>query len=302
MYVAIRDVCLWQAGYNCITHAMAELELDGIELAVDRNMAIPSPDGDMGSPKLPIGDTLEAIAASEAFAQRGMHIAGLLLANNFNAPDRAAEINWAVQTVKAAEVLGADAVRVDAAMTDQQVLPFDERVAIFAGVVGETLDRTGDCTVPVAVENHGHQGNDPEWLDALLERLPEPRFGVTLDVANLYWAGHPLSRVYEIAAALAPRVRHVHCKNIDYPDGKREQDRQLGWEYGKHVAPVHQGDIDHARIIRSLAEVDYGGGLTIEDESLAKFESAERKRLLREQADCLAALAQEVGHHRCWSG
>ena len=301
MYVGIRDVCLFQAGYDNIAKGMDELELDSVELAVARNMQVPSPEGSMGSPKLAVGSTLEAVAASENFARFGIHISGLLLANNFNAVNRAAEIEWARRTVEAAEVLGAGAVRIDAAMSGQRTLPAAQRLDIFAGAVEEILDKTADSTVPLAVENHGYQGNDPEWLSALLDRIPSPRFGVTLDTANFYWAGYPLSRVYEILESLAARVCHGHCKNIAYPPQRREQQRRLGWEYGQYVAPVHHGDIDHEKVIGMLAAVGYEGGLHIEDESLAKFSRTERKALLREQADYLAALLEQVGHRRCWS-
>ncbi len=302
MYVGIRDVCLVQAAYDNIAGAMAELELDSIELAVERNMIVPAPLGAAGRTTQSISDELEAIAAGEAFAKHGLHISGLLLANNFNAEKRAAEIDWAVRTLEAAEFIGADAVRIDAAMTGQQTLSGAQRVDIFATAVEEILDRTAGGTVPLAVENHGAQGNDPQWLSALLERVSSPRFGVTLDAANFYWAGHPLSRVYELVEAVAPRVRHVHCKNISYPVQHREQRRALGWEYGKYVVPIHHGDIDYEKIVRILAEADCPGGLHIEDESLAKFSPPERKRMLREQADYLAGLLEQVGHRRYWSG
>ena len=301
MYIGIRDVCIFQAGYENIAVAMDDLALDSVELAVDRNMSIPSPDGRFGSPKLPVESELEAIESSEIFARLGIHISGLLVANNFNAEDRAAEIDWTVNTLVAAEVMGVDAVRVDAAMTGQQDLPGPQRVDIFAGAVEEILDNTGGGSVPLAVENHGYQGNDPRWLSALLERVRSPRFGVTLDAANFYWAGQPLSQVYEITEQLAPRVCHVHCKNISYPALRREERRQLGWKYGEYVVPVHQGDVDHERIIGMLAEVAYPGGLHLEDESLAKFGRAERKQILREEADYLAELVAQVGHQRYWS-
>ena len=47
--------------------------------------------------------------------------------------------------------------------------------------------------------------------------VADERFGLTLDAANFYWAGYPLSRIYELVEQFVPRTRHVHCKNIDYP-------------------------------------------------------------------------------------
>jgi len=293
MYVGIRDVCLFQAGYDNVAEAMDDLGLMAIEVAVDRNMCIPSAQGSLGRPRLSIADELAAVKASEVYARQGMQISGLLLANNFNADNRAAEIEWARQALEAAEIVGADAVRIDAAMTGQKRLPLSRRVDIFAAAVEDVLERTDGGTVPLAVENHGLQGNDPRWLASLLARVDDERFGLTLDAANFYWAGYPLSRVYELVAQFAPYARHVHCKNIDYPQRYRQRSRSLGWEYGQYVAPIHEGNIDHSKIVQILAEAGYQGGLHIEDESLAKFAPTERPRSLRQQVEYLTELVAD---------
>jgi len=294
MYVGIRDVCLFQAGYDNIAEAMDELDLVALELAVDRNMCIPSAEGSLGRPRLSIADELAAIDASEVYARQGMQITSLLLANNFNAQNQAAEIQWARKTLEAAEIVGAEVVRIDAAMTGQKTLPASRRVDIFASAVEEVLDKTADSTVALAVENHGLQGNDPMWLNALLQRVDDERFGLTLDAANFYWAGYPLSRVYELVEQFAPCTRHVHCKNIDYPSAYQQRHRPLGWEYGQYVMPVDQGNIDYSKIVQILAEAGYQGGLHIEDESLAKFAPAERHRSLRRQVEYLAEIVADL--------
>lgn len=300
MYVAVRDVCIFQTGYDSILQAMEELELNGVELAVERNLRIPSPDGAAGNPKLSIASQARALEAAEAYNRYGLHISALFVANNFNAPDIAAEIEWAAGTLQAGEVLGVDAVRVDAAMTGQQQLPFARRVTIYANAVQQILAATKDCQIPLAIENHGAQGNDPRWLHQVLETVNSPRLGVTLDTGNFYWAGYPLNTVYQITADLADKVCHTHCKNIAYPVQYRQQRRDLGWQYGEYVAPIHQGDIDHGKILAMLAAAGYEGGLNIEDESLAKFPPAQRRQVLRQDADYLARLAEQAGGRRRW--
>jgi len=106
MYVGIRDVCLFQAGYDNIAKGMDELDLVALELAVDRNMCIPAAEGSLGRPRLSIADELAAIEASEAYARQGMQITSLLLANNFNAENQAAEIQWARKARAAAQIVG----------------------------------------------------------------------------------------------------------------------------------------------------------------------------------------------------
>jgi len=300
MYVGIRDVCLFQAGYNSIAEGMEDLNLVGIELAVDRNMCIPAAHGSLGRPRLSIADALAAITASEGYARQGMQIMSLLVANNFNAQNQAAEIRWTRKALQMGEVIGAEVVRIDAAMTGQKTLPASRRVDIFASAVEQVLDESAGNTVMLAVENHGLQGNDPRWLSALLERVDDERFGLTLDAANFYWAGYPLSRVYELVEQFAPRVRHVHCKNIDYPLAYQQRQRPLGWEYGQYVMPVHQGNIDYSKIVQILAEAGYQGGLYIEDESLAKFAPAERPESLRRQVEYLAELVADFAPRPYW--
>ncbi len=302
MHIGIRDVCLFQAGYENIAEGMVELELGHIELAVDRNMCIPAAEGSLGRARLSIADKLAAIRVSETYARQGIQITALLLANNFNAQNQVAEIQWTRKTLEAAEIVGANVVRIDAATTDQKTLRPGRRVDIFASAVEEVLEMTAGGTVALAVENHGLQGNDPQWLTSLLQRVDDERFGLTLDTANFYWAGHPLSRVYELVEQFAPYARHAHCKNIDYPSRNRQRRRALGWEYGRYVAPVHQGNIDYSKIVQILAGAGYQGGLHIEDESLAKFAPAERPRSLRQQVEYLAELVADLQPRLHWMG
>ncbi len=300
MYVAVRDVCIFQAGYDSIYEALAELELNAVELAVDRRLKIPSLDGASGYPKLSVATKAETLVAAETYQEKGLHVSGLLLANNFNAEVLEGEIEWAAGALRAGELIGVDAVRLDAAMTGQQELPFGERVSIYADAVKQVLAATEGGHIPLAIENHSAQGNDPNWLQQVLAAVNSPRLGLTLDTGNFYWAGFPLNTVYQIMEDLVSQVRHTHCKNIAYPVQYRQQRRELGWQYGQYVAPIHQGDIDHSKIVPMLAAVGYAGGLNIEDESLAKFAPAQRRRVLRQEADYLARLVEEAGGRRRW--
>ncbi|MCC6486124.1 MAG: hypothetical protein IT364_01375, partial [Candidatus Hydrogenedentes bacterium] len=75
--------------------------------------------------------------------------------------------------------------------------------------------------------------------------------------------------------------------NIHYPEEKREEIREAGWEYGTYVCPLYEGDIDHGRVIRILAEAGYKGDVYIENESLRKWETAEERQKV---------LGREVAH------
>ncbi len=124
----------------------------------------------------------------------------------------------------------------------------------------------------------------------LLDRVGSQRLGVTLDTGNLYWFGHPLSKVYELIQTYAPHVVHTHCKNIRYPADQREVQRPMGWEYAKYEAPVDKGDIDFVRVVKILRAAGYTGDLCVENESLRKLPESERASVLATEIGYLKRL------------
>jgi sugar phosphate isomerase/epimerase len=181
------------------------------------------------------------------------------------------------------------AVRIDSAMTGQRELPLAERVRIYAEAVREALRLTAGSRVALGIENHGAQGNDPEWMRGVLAAVGDPRLGLTFDLGNWYWWGHPLADVYGLCTEFAPHVKATHVKNIAYPAEVRETRREIGWEYGRYVAPLYDGDLDLARMARLLRAGGYDGPLVIEDESLGKFPADERQAVLRRDVAHMAA-------------
>ncbi len=140
-----------------------------------------------------------------------------------------------------------------------------------------------DTPIRYGVENHGKITNDPAFLEKLFDGVGSDKLGLTLDVANFYWWGHPLSEVYALYERFAPRAVHTHCKSIRYPEDKRNVKREMGWEYGKYNCPIYEGDIDFKRVIEILRRAGYRGDLCVEDESLGKLEKAGRAEALKKQ-------------------
>jgi sugar phosphate isomerase/epimerase len=282
MYISIRDdVALWRGTYPSVKEALDDLGVEAVELRFERDCTVaPLTLADGGARR--VLDSPDAVGQyRDHLAQHGVRATALLLATDFNQPEAEAEVQWVVSAVRAAQGLGMAAVRVDSNMTGQRELPFAERVARFAAAVTRVLRETRDSAVALGIENHGFQGNDPAWLDALFTAVGSPRFGMTLDTGNFYWAGHPLDRVYEILEHFAPRAKHTHCKNIAYPAELRNQQRDLGWKYGEYVAPFDEGDIDHRRVIGLLRAAGYDGDLCIEDESMGHYDPAQWREVLR---------------------
>lgn len=288
MYPAIRDVTLWQAGFDSLRQGVAELDLSAVEVAITRHLRVPA-DEDSLEESWQVADPAQAEQVAARYRAAQVRPCALFVANNFNAPNREAEITWTVAAVRVAEGLGVGVVRLDGAMSGHERLGRSRMAGLYTQALERVLTATDDSAVRLAIENHGRQGNDLAWLDQVLSEMDSPRVGLTLDPANLYWAGYPLSEVYGLVERLAPRVFHVHVKNIAYPEHMQERRRPRGWEYGCGVCPAHRGDLDYGRLLRLLAAAGYRGALTLEDESLGKFAPPQRPPLLREAVAYLQA-------------
>ena len=278
MYISIRDGIVMHAKYPSLAQGLRELGVEAVELNYGRDRGVTALD----KPQEWKLDSPDVVARyREHLKEHGVRPAAFLLATNFNQPDLEAEVEWVIGAVRAAHALGMAAIRVDSAMSGERELPMEQRVARYVTGIKRVLERTADSPVALGVENHGFQGNDPQWLDALFEKVNSPRFGMTLDTGNFYWAGHPLDRVYEILEHFAPLTKHTHAKNIAYPAEMRNQRREIGYEYGKYVAPLDEGDIDHRRVAQILKKAGYAGDFCIEDESLGHYSEAEQREVLR---------------------
>lgn len=290
MHVGVRDVIIQHAGFSTIREGLRTLGLQAVELALSRDLSVTAPDATLIDPRHPMHTPGDVADARRKYETADLRVGAILMANNFNSHNREAEVLWVAEGVRIAAGLGAAVVRIDAAMTGQQELSFARRVELFASAATDVLQATPELSMPLAIENHGLQGNDPQWLRAVLDAVASPRLGLTLDTGNFYWAGMPLERVYETMERFAAEVKHVHSKNLAFEPERRDIDRELGWGYGEHVCPIPDGDIDHARVLQILRGAGYDGGLYIEDESLGKFDGSDRAQQLVRDVEHLKGL------------
>jgi sugar phosphate isomerase/epimerase len=172
-------------------------------------------------------------------------------------------------------------------MRRERELDFGERVELFASNLKAVLDRTAGSKVTMGIENHGYQGNNLAFQLNVYKSVGSDRLGSTMDTGNFYWRGYPLSEVYGILRILAPYAKHTHLKNIRYPEDQREIMREGGWGYEQYVAPLDEGDIDHAKVVQILADAGYAGDICIEDESLGHYKTPEER---------IAVLERDVAH------
>lgn len=104
---------------------------------------------------------------------------------------------------------------------------------------------------------HLETGQEP--ADVLLEFLHDvggENLFINFDPANmiLYGVGEPIPAL----RTLGKYVRSIHCKDATWSD-------QPGKTWGAEVA-IGKGDVDFEAYLRTLAEIDYDGPLTIERE------------------------------------
>ncbi len=288
MFVSIRDDVVLHGGFPSVVDGLRFLGIDAVEVSVGRDFAVRSLMNP--SQKFDIRSDGDLSTLEREISQNGVRICAFLLGNDFGREDAKEQIEWMIETVKVAHRLGISAVRVDAIVSGWEAMGVDKAVRLFAEHIRKVLDETENTDVHLGIENHGSLGNQPEFLQAVFEAVSSPRLGLTLDSGNFYWFGHPLSRVYEIMRQFAATVKHTHIKNISYPQELREQQRSIGYEYGKYVCPIPEGDIDHKVVVSILKEAGYAGDLCIEDESLGKFTPDERRNVLKKDAQYLKSL------------
>lgn len=266
--------------------------IDAVELEYFRDHTVYSVDSAQGEKaSLADGAAIDAFAAK--CAALNVRVSALLLHNNFAANDLDAELRWVISAVRAAAAIGTNAMRIDAYMTTEQEWPLKKRVSRFAECMNRVLDATTDLPVEMGIENHGLQGNEPDFIDTVLNSVNHPRLGIAVDTANFYWYGYPLSRVHKIIEYYAPRVKHTHVKNINFPEDQREIQRQIGWGYDTYVSPLRQGDLDMRRLISALRRAGYTGDLCIENEALNHFDPPGRRAALIDDAVYLQELLGE---------
>jgi sugar phosphate isomerase/epimerase len=198
-------------------------------------------------------------------------------------------VQWITQVAEAASDMKVPIVMIPlgygAKSDDQFVQQSIELLRLLAPVA----KRTG---VQLAIENLGKYLNRREVVLPILKAVPTGQIGLANDIANMYWFGHPVDMLYDLAKDVAPYVKYVHVKSIKYPADKRDVQRPPGWEYGRYAEPVRTGDIDFKRIIGIYAAGGFKGDLTIEDDSLGKFDADGKRKVLIDDVKLLREIIE----------
>lgn len=287
MYCSVRDCMVAIDEFPSPAEGMRHLGVDAVEIALSSDLDVLAMDS---KATLKLASDADAHAYRAHLESLGIRPVAFLTACDFSAGTPESNAAWVARAIELADILGMPAVRIDSAMHRERELDFETRVALFAEGLGEALERTKGSKVALGIENHGYQGNNLAFQLNVYKAVGSDRLGSTMDTGNFYWRGYPLSEVYGILRILAPFAKHTHLKNINYPEDKREIMREAGWEYGVYVAPIAEGDIDHRKVLRILADAGYQGDICLEDESLGRFPPGEaRVKVLEEDVAYIKA-------------
>ncbi len=125
------------------------------------------------------------------------------------------------------------------------------------------LDLAAEHGVRIALENW--YATNIQHLDhwrAVFEVLPDAHFGLNFDPSHLDWQGIDyLAAITEFA----PRIFHVHAKDVLVSDAVRLQVGYNGEGWWRYVLPGY-GRIRWGEFITALRRIGYDGVLSIEHE------------------------------------
>jgi sugar phosphate isomerase/epimerase len=284
MYCSVRDCMVAVDEFSSPVEGMRHLGVEAMEIELPKDLRVHAMDS---KDKIALASDQDARAYKKHLDGLGIRPIAFLTACDFSVGDDEANTRWVARAIELADILGMPAIRIDSAMSRERELDFGARVDIFARGLGTVLERTKGCRVALGIENHGYQGNNLAFQLNVYKAVGSDRLGSTVDTGNFYWRGYPLSEVYGILTILAPYAKHTHLKNIKYPVEVRETTREGGWKYEKYVSPIDEGDIDHARVLRILADAGYEGDICLEDESLGHYKPGKER---------IAVLERDVNH------
>jgi sugar phosphate isomerase/epimerase len=284
--VSCRDLVLKDTGKPDSWSAMKELGLGGVEVRVDDDLSCPN----LFHPtkNYSVATAAGIAALQEELAANKVVITAMGLFNRGSEWRTRKNVSVAGKLLPAAEKLGVKALRIDV-----QARPMnpDEFMPVAVKACKQMCDFAAGTQVIIGVENHSAETNDPAFLQRLLDSVDSKHIGITLDPNNFYWYGWPLQQAYAYYEKFAPRVVHTHCKNVRYPQEKREVRRPMDKDYLDHSAPIYDGDIDYRRVAKILRKSKYQGDLCLENECLHHFPAAQHLGVLKKEIALLKSIA-----------
>ncbi|MCJ8014689.1 sugar phosphate isomerase/epimerase [Paenibacillus sp. KQZ6P-2] len=122
----------------------------------------------------------------------------------------------------------------------------------------------------VVETHHGTIAPSAGLAHRLVSNCDPDHIGVLLDPGNMVHEGHENFRMG--MQLLGPYLAHVHVKNTRWVQDGRREDGTANWR--SEWAPMREGIVNFAKLLRDLESVGYDGYLGVEDFS-EQFPSGE---------------------------
>ena len=286
--VGCRDALLQAVNSDEIWQSIRMVSAEGLEVEIDRELNCPNLK--LSGKALNLSSAAGRKLFADEFRRHGIRAFAFLTRTRV-AVDSEVEIEYPIKVARVASELEIPAIRIDLAQVQRgDVEEFFRDCVKFCQKVCKGIK---GLKVKLGVENHGMYTNDVDFLEKLFDAVGDDNLGLTLDTANFYWFGYPLNDLYSIYKKFSNRIVHTHCKNIAYPQEKRNVKRSIGWEYSKYSCAVDCGDINFVKVIQILASANYSGALCLEDESIGKVGLPDRISTIKREIDYLRMVQSE---------
>ncbi len=142
-----------------------------------------------------------------------------------------------------------------------------------ADAMREVGERAGSMGIDLTIEVHQHSIADNSWSALhLLDLIDSPNVFANPDLGNVYWCYDvPEESTEDAIAALAPRSRYWHCKNlrrVHVPENERSIFIRV---------PLPDGDIDYRFAISAMRDAGFDGYLAVEGATEGDQLTADRR-------------------------
>jgi len=149
--------------------------------------------------------------------------------------------------------LGTKIFRVTTGVLDKQAsIPDRKATEVFCGMIEQLLPYARARGLVIGLEEHPGFAGTVAKMEKILERLPDPCFGIAFDTKNTLREGENPLVILEKKNVL-DRVLYTHMDNFRKTDS--------GWD---RSVTLQEGEVDLRRIVRGLKHNGYDGWLSVE--------------------------------------
>jgi sugar phosphate isomerase/epimerase len=195
---------------------------------------------------------------AEAVERRGLKISALTSHAPLAKPEMAVE--YLTQAIRYAAECGAPRI-----ITDDGPMPAwtsdDENRTLMRYTLKEAAIAAERRSIEIAIENCGAFTATPERLDEVFRLVEMPNVTINLDTGNAYLSENDPVQWLRLAA---PRMRHMHAKDIPVDEGRRLR----GKVRGMLGCACGSGLIEWEPIFEVLRAADHDTTMSVECRSL----------------------------------